>query len=457
MGHHHHGDHQLGSTGGRSRPSNEKLLCTAFISFQCFSIAQIVVAVIAESEALLGDSLAMMVDAFTYLFNWFAERQKALYAEKLRRQQLMVSPSSASVENIEKGSSAAEADLPTIQALQYKKYTYQLEIVPPLISVATLIVVTIFVLKESIGVLVLDAQRDRSEQSDPNVRLMMLFSCLNLLLDVVNVGCFASAKHALGYNTTPDDDDDDNEEEEEETENATIQATTCDGAEDCSCQIANGLCEIEMINRSCQPPNPGTSGLPINAENVHDRCCVATSNGNPDSCTNDDLHQSHEYEEDDDDDNEVEEMDDMDEMSPMRPRSSNRKRSDDAFGNDDNDEEAVEESNLNMCSAYTHVFADTLRSLAVIVASLLAQFTSAVTSEVADATAAVVVSALILLSLLPLFRGMVQTFRSLQKVNRQLEIERRHGGLQASEPYLDATNSSEEDESDSKTELIQMG
>jgi hypothetical protein len=45
----------LASTGP---PSNEKLLCTAFISFQCFAIAQTVAAVVAGSEAMLGDSAA---------------------------------------------------------------------------------------------------------------------------------------------------------------------------------------------------------------------------------------------------------------------------------------------------------------------------------------------------------------------------------------------------------------
>ena len=72
-----------------------------------------------------------------------------------------------------------------------------------------------------------------------------------------------------------------------------------------------------------------------------------------------------------------------------------------------------------------HVFADTLRSLAVILASLLAEFTSSVTSEVADSAAAVVVSILIILSLVPLFSGMVQTYHSLKRVERQLGIEQR--------------------------------
>jgi hypothetical protein len=69
--------------------------------------------------------------------------------------------------------------------------------------------VTGFVLNKAIQVLILDAKRDISLQADPNVELMMLFSCLNLLLDFLNVFCFAKAKHALGFETNPDEDQDD--------------------------------------------------------------------------------------------------------------------------------------------------------------------------------------------------------------------------------------------------------
>jgi Co/Zn/Cd efflux system component len=71
-----------------------------------------------------------------------------------------------------------------------------------------------------------------------------------------------------------------------------------------------------------------------------------------------------------------------------------------------------------------HVFADTLRSIAVIVASSLAEFVPSITSEVADAGAAVVVSILIVLSLVPLVGGMVKTFKALRDVNQQLRKER---------------------------------
>ena len=158
---------------------NEKLLGTAFISFLSFASVQAVFAFIAGSQAMMGDSAAMMVDALTYGFNWLAERQKANYVP--------------------------DPELSArIQQRNLRKTTLQWELIPPLISVSTLIVVTIFVLKKSIRILILDSRRNPSEQQTPNVDLMLAFSVLNLVLDVVNVGCFASADHALGYSTTDD-------------------------------------------------------------------------------------------------------------------------------------------------------------------------------------------------------------------------------------------------------------
>lgn len=75
-----------------------------------------------------------------------------------------------------------------------------------------------------------------------------------------------------------------------------------------------------------------------------------------------------------------------------------------------------------------HVFADTLRSIAVIIAASLAEFTPAITSEEADAAAAVVVSVLIALSLIPLFSGMVKTFGALKRVNALLAEEELESG-----------------------------
>jgi Co/Zn/Cd efflux system component len=158
-----------------------------------FSVCQTIAAFIAGSEAMMGDSAAMLVDALTYLFNLIAERKKKTYI--LAQQQEQLSCSSDHPELAQK-----------LRVLKYKRYLLQLELIPPLLSVSTLLVVTGFVLHAAIRVLVLDATRDTSEQSDPNIHIMMLFSVLNLLLDGLNIFCFAKAKHALGYSTQEEPD-----------------------------------------------------------------------------------------------------------------------------------------------------------------------------------------------------------------------------------------------------------
>ena len=66
-----------------------------------------------------------------------------------------------------------------------------------------------------------------------------------------------------------------------------------------------------------------------------------------------------------------------------------------------------------------HVFADTLRSIAVLVAACLSVLVPEITPEEADASAAVVVSGLIILSLIPLFNGLVQTFHELRMIQAE--------------------------------------
>jgi len=276
--------------------SNKKVLCIAFISFQTFAMVQLTASIVAGSESMLGDSIAMMVDALTYLFNLCAERQKDFYAIKLQQQ---LETSSSHIHKI-------PTQQNKIMILKYNKYTHQLELIPPLLSVIILLVVTGIVLKKSIYTLILDRIRDVSLQADPNVNVMSIFSFLNLLLDVMNIFYFSSSQHAMDYKI--------------------------------------GGTNIFSDSR--------------NSDSTEDN-------------------------EDDDDDDNV--------------------------------------SNLNMYSAYTHVFADTLRSFAIIFASLLAKFTDSITSEIADATAAVAVSILIMLSLIPLIGGMVQTYKALRDVNNILK------------------------------------
>lgn len=56
----------------------------------------------------------------------------------------------------------------------------------------------------------------------------------------------------------------------------------------------------------------------------------------------------------------------------------------------------------------------------MIVASILADFVPVITPEEADASAAIVVSVLIVLSLIPLVKGMIHTLGELRQVNSLL-------------------------------------
>jgi Co/Zn/Cd efflux system component len=281
----------------KGRPSNERLLATAFVTFLSFASLQLVFAFIADSEAMKGDSAAMMVDSMTYLCNWVAEHRKS---------------------HFDWNGTTGEADVDSARAQKlreraYRKIVLQMEIVPPLVSVSTLLAVTTVVTYRAIFVLM---RGTSSSSRHPNLRLMMGFSLFNLGLDCLNVFCFARAKHLTGYSTTADDDEEEHR---------------CDYHQ-------NGTHE---------------NGCPHRTTTQHD-----------------------------------------------------------------------DSPNLNMCSAYTHVMADTLRSFAVILAALTAFLTPGVTPEQADATAAIVVSALIALSLIPLFKGLVRSIQELRGILRDEEMEK---------------------------------
>lgn len=75
-----------------------------------------------------------------------------------------------------------------------------------------------------------------------------------------------------------------------------------------------------------------------------------------------------------------------------------------------------------------HVFADTLRSIAVISAACIAEFVEGVESNQADAIATLIVSFLIFLSLLPLVAGLYSTALKLreEKYTETAELELRN-------------------------------
>jgi Co/Zn/Cd efflux system component len=154
--------------------TNEYVLNVAFWTFLGFMGVEAVFAIIAGSQSMLVDAEAMSVDALTYLFNLYAERIKHRpYSEE-------------------------ELEMPA-QTRDYRRELSRLylELVPPLISVCTLIVVTVLATRDAYYTLRQD-EAEGEDVADVDVNIMIIFSALNLLLDVVNVFCFARAKQAFG-------------------------------------------------------------------------------------------------------------------------------------------------------------------------------------------------------------------------------------------------------------------
>jgi len=161
-------------SGQQPPPSNEYVLNVAFFSFVGFMSVQIVFSLIAHSQAMLADSEAMAVDSLTYLFNLFAERIKNRPISDEEREMS-----------------------PVVRAYRREIQRLYLELVPPSVSVFTLIAVTISTLKDACHTLRGLEQGDEDED-DVSIPIMLVFSAANLLLDVVNVVCFSRANVAFG-------------------------------------------------------------------------------------------------------------------------------------------------------------------------------------------------------------------------------------------------------------------
>jgi Co/Zn/Cd efflux system component len=153
-----------------SPPSNEYVLNFAFFSFFSFMMIQIFFALMAKSQSMLTDSLAMSVDSFTYLFNLAAERLKHR--------------SSQSFQNL----SLEE------RKRRKKLIRLYLEFIPPVISVTALVVVSAQALMDAITTIT-NPLASEAQSDEPNIGIMLLFSALNLGLDVMNVLCFSKVGH----------------------------------------------------------------------------------------------------------------------------------------------------------------------------------------------------------------------------------------------------------------------
>eukprot|EP00522_Entomoneis_paludosa_P018844 CAMPEP_0172441864 /NCGR_PEP_ID=MMETSP1065-20121228/2376_1 /TAXON_ID=265537 /ORGANISM="Amphiprora paludosa, Strain CCMP125" /LENGTH=329 /DNA_ID=CAMNT_0013191459 /DNA_START=55 /DNA_END=1044 /DNA_ORIENTATION=+ len=277
--------------------SNEYVLNVAFLSFLVFTAVQFVFAFMARSQSMMADCAAMSVDVVSYFVNFMAERLKHGHTSMTPNQ------------------------------LRLKRL--YLELIPPGISVLTLIVVTAMALQVAIETLI-DAYRGKGSSTPPDLNLMLLFSAFNLLLDFLNVTCFARADQAVGL--------------------------------------------------------PGQHG----SEDIH-------------------VH-----------------FDQSEQHKPVTEGTPLVSKQQSSAGENQGDESSDVETkgmNLNMCSAWTHVCADTLRSVAVLIAAGFSFLFPELLSPIeADSWGAVVVSFIILASLVPLLHGLYMTavkIRAIWSANRE--------------------------------------
>ncbi|KAL7579889.1 hypothetical protein ACA910_004896 [Epithemia clementina (nom. ined.)] len=296
----------------KKKPSNEQVLNVAFFSFVGFLMVQAVFALIANSQSMLADSEAMSVDAITYLFNLCAERIKNRpYTEAELRM--------------------SKEDREHHRELQ----RLYLEMIPPAISVLALIAITCYAFSDACKTFYGSADDD--EEGDVSVPIMFFFSGANLMLDIINVTCFARADMTFSLDILQQ--------------------------------------ERSMIRESMK-------GHPHHEGTTQDVVDLASEDAML--------------------------------LTPHQPVAATTPIKSIAYGAIDVTDAALSppESlmvNLNMCSAWTHVCADTLRSSAVLLAAALATAMPSVDGLYADAAAAIVVSVIILVSLIPLMQGIVLT------------------------------------------------
>lgn len=172
----------------KEETSNEYVLNVAFFSFLIFMATEAFFAVMAKSQSMLADSMAMSVDAFTYLFN--------LAAEKLKHRSDRIDDSAEDISLEER-------------RRRKKIIRLYLEIVPPAISVTALVYVSIQTLLEAIATITKPPSLSSTGVDEPNVKLMLLFSALNLALDMLNVSCFSKVHNfsITGEMTVNDDEE----------------------------------------------------------------------------------------------------------------------------------------------------------------------------------------------------------------------------------------------------------
>lgn len=227
--------------------NNESVLSAAFYSFLIFMALESVFATIAHSQSMLADAEAMSIDALTYLFNLAAERLKNRPYTEYELKYLSVAE----------------------RKIRREKLCLYLELIPPTLSVLSLVAVTAWTMTTAIATL--QQQNNNTDATmDVSVSIMFLFSAANLALDIFNVTWFANSssesidllpKISLGRSNKGDD-------------NTVKECTTTTTTQ--SSMSFNQFIQMPIIFLNYNSAlNTGTTKPVQNSHN----CCKSSSNG----------------------------------------------------------------------------------------------------------------------------------------------------------------------------------
>ena len=412
----------------RTTFTDEQLLIVAFLSFLSFAILQMMFAIyVAHSHAMIGDSSVMFLDALTYLCNGYSERQKRHYSTQYEYQipppppppseplSPVQSPPSTihepttdsnnrnvanhdraldSVEITSRNSDDEADQQQQLLFLELRQKVIVLEIVAPSISVVALIIVTIVVTQQAIRTIqslestVSTGPEDRHVTEEPNLYVILWFSLFNLLLDGINMYFFTRPNHIRSI---------------------------------CS-QILRYICTccgrpsrrpITSVVKMTEEEEDGMTDSDLTElPDCTDGVVLPSSTSAATTTFSPAMARGHNVL-----------LQDVS-MSHSRTKEHYNHSRSNATSNTTTTATPrptkIVRTNMNMCSAYTHVLADTLRSIAVITAVLLALYND-IEPALADATAALIVSALIALSLIPLVQGLYHNVYELYNIRLQLQ------------------------------------
>lgn len=309
--------------------------------------------------AVIAKSEAMMTDVICMSVDAFTYLFN-LVAERLKQNPPII----GSTENIS-----------TSELLRKRKeMRLYLEFIPPVISVSVLVGVSIQALQEAINTIiqvnhpVMEVTAGGSIDHDddaPDVDLMFIFSALNLALDIINVTCFAKAGiGSLGMT-------------QGKIVGTGIDYSKYDDKNDDENDAEYGQETDKLLEQGSHSTHSSTG----HGDNYGTSIRIEM-----------------------DDDISVGSLHDSDISEDPSEGSSNM-------------------LNLNMCSAYTHIMADTLRSIAVLLAAGIAFVFKSIDPSIADASASIVVSIIIALSLGPLLVGLSKTWKQISELRTERSIE----------------------------------